>query len=1164
MKKIKSNILKSSIFVVLILIMGIFIVKGIAKSYAASSDLPNTMTAKSVTDITAYRGTELGEDLTTSIKYLTDGTTDYVVYCLEKDKGWPTTSANVTYTKSSSAMDVGYSYIMINGYPNKSFTGNTYDDNYITQLAVWLYQDRNVDNSVLSNAEVTAIQGYRYYNYVSALVTGAENAKTTGIVPNPTFTVSKNNFTYDTTSGYYISSKITVSSNVSFEDYKVSLSGVNNYQILDENNNIVIEVSNGTLTKTGTIDYGKGFKIKIPSTATITSQTINLSLIANYTQYDTYLYTPPASLASAEQEVGISALVPTAKTKTVQTSFELPNGSLTIEKKDGDNKTVDATLQVRVTGPNNYNQLVTINGGSTTLSNLVPGEYTVEEVTPPRGYTVTDSQSVTVTTVNKKVTLSDEEISVHIDKQNEAGEHLAGATIEVYDVETNEVLIKFTTGEDEDDNDYEINEPLVYGRTYIAHEVRAPEGYILDTQTHEFTVTKTNYSFDFTFINTKNGINVIKLDQDNKCFAGAELELYKEDNTFIERWTTACNGTTAKPHKLEGLAAGNYYVKEKSVPDGYILSSAKEEFTVSINDSTTKTVTFTNTKRGVSIKKVDEDGIPLAGAVLEVYNDAGTYSHRFTTKATPETIDDIPVGSYKVREISAPSGYIKSNEIKPLVITDSTTNASVTFTNTKRKIKIIKIDQYGNYVSGAKLELRTATPAKTLLKSWTTTNVPYEIEGLDPGQYILVETEGPDGYVWDNEESIINVPEEPEADYTIEVINEKFDIDVLKVDENNNPLEGVELELLDSNDTRLKSWVTTTSPYSLGNLAYGTYYIREVSTIDGYILDTTKHKLVIDDNTETKTITISNKPITAEFAKVDSKTNELIAGATLKLSRVDGTMDPITWETTKSKKVITKLKKGQYILEETKAPAGYVDVGNKITFEIKETGEVQSISMKDNYITATIANKKITIDTSGVAGFKFKLVNEQKEEVDNWTSTAENYTTENLAVGKYFLYEEDVPEGYILQEEPYELLVSNTNTVDTIRMVNNPITVTVSKKDFTNGEEVPGAELVLKDNSGETIDTWISTTTEHRISRLPAGKYTLIETIAPDGYVLSKEQVEFEVKASGDIQTAVMFNEPKVDVPNTAQNTNKVLYVIAAVLLLAGSGVTASVFLRKQ
>ena len=143
------------------------------------------------------------------------------------------------------------------------------------------------------------------------------------------------------------------------------------------------------------------------------------------------------------------------------------------------------------------------------------------------------------------------------------------------------------------------------------------------------------------------------------------------------------------------------------------------------------------------------------------------------------------------------------------------------------------------------------------------------------------------------------------------------------------------------------------------------------------------------------------------------------------------------------------------------------------------------------------------------------------------------------------------------------MIVSDTNTVDTIRMINNPITVTVSKKDFTNGEEVAGAELVLKDNSGKTVDTWVSTTTEHRISRLPAGKYTLIETIAPEGYVLSKETVDFEVKSSGDIQTAIMYNEPKVDVPNTAKDTNKVLYVIAAVLLLAGSTVTASAFLRK-
>ena len=60
--------------------------------------------------------------------------------------------------------------------------------------------------------------------------------------------------------------------------------------------------------------------------------------------------------------------------------------------------------------------------------------------------------------------------------------------------------------------------------------------------------------------------------------------------------------------------------------------------------------------------------------------------------------------------------------------------------------------------------------------------------------------------------------------------------------------------------------------------------------------------------------------------------------------------------------------------------------------------------------------------------------------------------------------------------------------------------VQISKKDLTTKEELPGAELTLADVEGNEIDRWISTDTPHRMEKLPAGKYTLTEVTAPDGY----------------------------------------------------------------
>lgn len=68
--------------------------------------------------------------------------------------------------------------------------------------------------------------------------------------------------------------------------------------------------------------------------------------------------------------------------------------------------------------------------------------------------------------------------------------------------------------------------------------------------------------------------------------------------------------------------------------------------------------------------------------------------------------------------------------------------------------------------------------------------------------------------------------------------------------------------------------------------------------------------------------------------------------------------------------------------------------------------------------------------------------------------------------------------------------------------------VTISKKDITNGEEIPGAHLVIKNEQDEIVEEWTSTEEPHYIEKLPIGKYTLTEITAPDDYEVA-ETIEF-------------------------------------------------------
>src|SRR5699024_3668572 len=101
----------------------------------------------------------------------------------------------------------------------------------------------------------------------------------------------------------------------------------------------------------------------------------------------------------------------------------------------------------------------------------------------------------------------------------------------------------------------------------------------------------------------------------------------------------------------------------------------------------------------------------------------------------------------------------------------------------------------------------------------------------------------------------------------------------------------------------------------------------------------------------------------------------------------------------------------------------------------------------------------------------------------------------------------------------------NGERVHEITFTNVPNEVHFSKQDVTNGEELPGATLTLTDAEGNVVDEWVSTEEAHVIYRLPAGKYTLTEKIAPEKYELASA-IQFEIKDSKVVQTVIMKDAP--------------------------------------
>lgn len=213
-----------------------------------------------------------------------------------------------------------------------------------------------------------------------------------------------------------------------------------------------------------------------------------------------------------------------------------------------------------------------------------------------------------------------------------------------------------------------------------------------------------------------------------------------------------------------------------------------------------------------------------------------------------------------------------------------------------------------------------------------------------------------------------------------------------------------------------------------------------------------------------------------------------------------------------------------------------------------------SSELEFNLTTTRVEISKVDITTEEeLPGATLEIRDADGNVVETWVSTEEKHIINHLPAGEYTLVETIAPDGYVRATEvPFE--VKADGTVTSVTMVDDYTKVEISKQDVTNKQELPGAHLKLYDEEGNLIDEWTSSDKAHYIEKLKVGKYKLVEEIAPEGYVLATEAVEFEVLETGELQTVVMFNTPLTPTPDTAFHPSTLLYIAAFALGSFGLG----------
>lgn len=1146
----------------LLVIFSFAVVGIVGISYAATTSLPNTLKTTIKTHEDGSR-TNLfpglsGSDVISLTPFIAQDSsgTVYYMYCLERTKDW---DVDTVVTKGQQ-LDSGYAYLMQHGYPEQSLTGDEWTDSYLTQVAVWLYQDRSsgvadtVDGSLTANQKQAIMSNVTYYPIINSLVTGAVNAKKNNTNVSPSFSVSSSSFHLDSTMTYLETDYISVSANVEFSTYTVALD-MEGAQVVNEQNQVVTQ---GTK-----FNSGQQFKIRLPlANLSQDDLSLGISVTTDYEVTVAYQYDPPADVADTMQRSMAGAVALETRSANASQTVTIPTGSLTISKVNANNDSqllAGANIEVyRVV--DNQESLVysfTSTTSPEVISNLLPGQYRVYEKGAPSGYIVSsNSQSVilnTSTSMHGVVRLSNTPITVRIQKVDEdTGAAISGAVIKIVDSVGSEVY-RFTST-----SGYTTIPGLEVGK-YQAVEVSAPSGYYLDTTPYSFEVSEEDSDISIEMKDKKNEVEILKTDAESgDAIAGAVLRLVNTDsNSTVDEWTT-----TTSAYVLNGLAAGNYRVEEVSPPTGYVLSSNSINFTISNTQQEKIKINFPNTQRQIAISKVDEEGNLIAGAKIAIYDSSGQQVQTFTSKKAPTVIKDLAVGRYTVREIEAPDGYQLNDTPQSFEITDTSQNIQITMRNSKNAISFAKVDaDTGAYVSGAKLRL--VNSSGDVIEEWTSGNSLYTVYGLDQGTYYFEEVSAPSGYIR-NTEKVRVVVDEDTTIHTYTMKNQKISMRIAKVDaDSGNLVSGATLQLLNSSYEVIETWTSTTSYQVFDDLSEGVYYVRETNAPSGYLVNTELQEITIDASHPTATVDFKNEKTTVRLGKVDATTGNYISGATLRLSREDGNMEPVTFVSENKATVFRGLAAGVYILEEISAPNGYITSNSKITFELDSTGTTKNVSLRSDFVSIMIQDKKVVIDTNGVKGYEFQLLNVNGEKIDTFSITDEEFTSGVLNNGNYTLVQTKVPEGMILNSNPYSFTISDTGATDVIYFANDYTKVDFEKKEMIGGDQLAGAHFILRNENGDVIKEWDSTNRAKRIEKLAPGTYTLSEVKAPDGYQLNDSVLTFEVDETSDVQTVTMFDALEVEVPNTAQNA--LLYCfIGIVIVMSGISVLWYAYFKRH
>ena len=796
-----------------------------------------------------------------------------------------------------------------------------------------------------------------------------------------------------------------------------------------------------------------------------------------------------------------------SKTLTFQNT---PLNAIVVEKYDSVTHEAlpGCTFQLRFlggtsgTGGTTIGQKVTGKNGTAIWTGLTAGTYIVEEVDPADGYSIinasetiylADSGEQSVVTV--RFDNAPDGILL-IRKVCSVNPSVTLANAEFKITYADGTLIGDANGIFRTDEHGEIRVPgLKPGKSVIVTETKAPDGYIIDTQSQTVQI-KEGRTVSLTFKNQPKGKLIIQKRDSatGQPLPGAEFRVTTAAGCevgldgVIGTSTLTQNGIFTTDGqgeiKITNLAPGAYVLTEIKASTGYVMDSPSTNVVIGQNGDT-QTVIVKNSKAGTLVidKRDALTGKPLQGVTFKVMTSTGAFVPAengqissnglyFTDKDGKITIHGV-VGTLVVTETATIPGYtIDEASRTQTVVVDPNDTQTLHFTNTPSTTLVIE-----KYIEGTTTPLKGVTflvtdgsgavVGRSNGEFITDENGRVVIHDLIPGTTVTArEVKTVDGFVLDGApKSILIKAGEVQ---TLRFYNVRAGgLTVIKKDEKTGErIPGVQFEIRKMDGEIVGAYTTDENGViHLPEAENGWYTVTELKAADGYRLDDTPHRVEVRDG-QTATLEITNKAISGILIhKVDSATGEGIPGVSFIL--YDSGNNPIAQETSDDRGYVRfeNLTAGRFYLRELENE-GYIPDTRKKTVYVK-SGETTEIEWQNTPITGQIQVTKVSADYNSMNGWPagtpipntvFEIYNARTNRLVDTIKTDKNglAVSRPLPLARYKIVESKAAEFYGLDKTPIEVEIEYAGQIVKASMTNKSLSTNVSIKKTGYVEVMPG------------------------------------------------------------------------------------------------------------